>query len=60
LNPNQTHQNFIQSKHDLPRIKKFEIKYGFEGFEERNNFIHMNFSIIEMDFELKFREAYMS
>jgi hypothetical protein len=47
-------------KHDLPRIKKFEIKYGVEGFEERNNFIHMNFSIIEMDFELKFREAYMS
>jgi hypothetical protein len=32
-------------------------KYGFEGFEERNNFLHRNFFIFEMDIELKFREV---
>jgi hypothetical protein len=47
-------------KLDHTGIKKFEIKYGFEGFGERNNFLHMNFSRFEMDFELKFREFSMS
>jgi hypothetical protein len=32
LNLNQTHQNFILSKQDLPTIKIFEIKYSCEGF----------------------------
>jgi hypothetical protein len=35
---------------DLPKLKKIEIKYGFEGFEERNNFLHRNFFIFKMDF----------
>jgi hypothetical protein len=38
-------------------LEKFEIKYGFEGFDERNNFLHMNFSRFELDFKLKFRES---
>jgi hypothetical protein len=37
----------------FPRSKKFEIKYGCEGFEERNNFPHRNFFIFQMDLELK-------
>jgi hypothetical protein len=44
----------VQSKNDFPEFKKFEIKYGCDGVEERNNFLHMNFSRLEMDFELKF------
>jgi hypothetical protein len=60
FNPNETHWNFIQSKQDLPEIEKFEIKYGFEGFDERNNFLHMNVSRFEMDFKLRFREVSMS
>jgi hypothetical protein len=52
----QTHSNLIWSKQDLPVLQKFEIKYVFGGFDERNNFLHMNFSRFEMDFELKFRE----
>jgi hypothetical protein len=38
-------------------LEKIEIKYSFEGFEERNNFIYRNFLIFEVDFELKLREA---
>jgi hypothetical protein len=53
LNLNQTHPNFILSKHDFLGIKKFKIKYGCEGFEERNNFLHHNFFRFKMDFELK-------
>jgi hypothetical protein len=30
---------------------KIEIKYGFEGFEERNNFLHKYFFRFELDFE---------
>jgi hypothetical protein len=30
---------------------KNEIKYRFEGFDERNNFLHRNFSRFEMDFK---------
>jgi hypothetical protein len=37
-------------------LKKIEIKYGCEGFEERNNFLHRKFFIFKMDFELKFGE----
>jgi hypothetical protein len=25
-------------KKDFPKLKNIEIKYGFEGFDERNNF----------------------
>jgi hypothetical protein len=42
------------------KVQNLEIKYGFEDFDERNNFIYMNFSRFEMDFELKFREVSMS
>jgi hypothetical protein len=44
----------IQYKDGLPLLNKVEIKYGREGFEERNNFLHRNFFIFEMGFELKF------
>jgi hypothetical protein len=33
---------------------------GFEDLGEMNNFLHSNFSIFEMDLELKLREAFMS
>jgi hypothetical protein len=35
-------------------------KYVFGGCDERNNFLHMDFSRFEMDFKLKFREVSMS
>jgi hypothetical protein len=38
-------------------LEKFKIKYGYEGFEDRNNFLHRNFSRFEMDFELKIWES---
>jgi hypothetical protein len=38
-------------------VENFEIKYGFEGFEERNNFLHRNFFRFKVDFELQFRET---
>jgi hypothetical protein len=41
-------------------LQKFEIKYGSEGLDERNNFPYWNFSRFEMEFESKFREASMS
>jgi hypothetical protein len=48
--------NLFKSVHtpldpNLPVSKKIEIKYGFEGFEERNNFLHRKFFIFEMDFK---------
>jgi hypothetical protein len=49
--------NMIWSKKDLPELKKFEIKYGFEGFEERNNFLYRNIFRFEVDFEWKFRKT---
>jgi hypothetical protein len=49
--------NFDWPKKDLPGLKQFEIKYGFEGCEERNNFLYRNFFIFEMGFELKFGEV---
>jgi hypothetical protein len=42
---------------DLPKLEKFEIKYGCEGFEERNHFLHQNFFRFELDFELKIWES---
>jgi hypothetical protein len=38
-------------------LEIFQIKYEFEGFDERNNFLHINFFRFELDFELKFKEA---
>jgi hypothetical protein len=49
--------NLIRPKTDLLKLQKFELKYGFEGFDERNNFLHRNFSRLEMYFVLKFRES---
>jgi hypothetical protein len=48
--------NYDRSKKDISELENFEIKYGWEGFEEKNNFFHWNFSRSEMDFKWKFRE----
>jgi hypothetical protein len=45
------------SKLHLHKLEKFKIKYCFEGFDERNNFLHRNVSRFEMDFKIKFRES---
>jgi hypothetical protein len=52
----QIPSNIDRSIKDLPLVKKFEIKYGPEGFEEGNNFIRRKFFIFEMDFKLKIGE----
>jgi hypothetical protein len=44
---------FVRSEQHLPLLGKNEIKYGFEGLVEVNNFLHRNFFIFEMSFELK-------
>jgi hypothetical protein len=44
--------NFDRSKKDFRELENFETKYGCDSFEERNNFLHRNFSRFEMDFEL--------
>jgi hypothetical protein len=41
----------------LLELENFQIKYGFEGFEVRNNFPYWNFSRFKTNFELKFKEA---
>jgi hypothetical protein len=43
--------NFDPIKKDLPALKNFEIKYGYGGFEESNNFLHRNFSRFRTDFK---------
>jgi hypothetical protein len=35
--------NFDRPKKDLPELKKIETKYGCEGFEQKNNFLHRSF-----------------
>jgi hypothetical protein len=40
LNQIEIISNFDRSKKDLSELKFFEIKYGRESFEERNNFFH--------------------
>jgi hypothetical protein len=57
-NPNQTHSNFIRSKQDLPKLKNFEIEYGCQGFDVRNNFSYRNFLIFETGCEPKIREVF--
>jgi hypothetical protein len=44
---------FDRSKKGLSELKKIEIKYGCDVFEERDNFLHRNFFIFEMDFKRK-------
>jgi hypothetical protein len=34
-------------------LRKIEIKYGFEGLEEMNNFLHIYPLRFGMDFEIK-------
>jgi hypothetical protein len=41
-------------------LEHFEIKYGSQVFEIKNNFPYRDFLRFEMDFKLKFREASMS
>jgi hypothetical protein len=38
-------------KDGLLVLENFQVKYGIEGFEERDNFIHRNFFRFELDFE---------
>jgi hypothetical protein len=35
----------------LPELKKFEIKYSFEGLEKTNNFLYRNFFRFRRDLE---------
>jgi hypothetical protein len=51
----QFDSSFDPTKKDLSALENFEIKYGCEGFEERNSFLHRNFSRFRMDFKWKFR-----
>jgi hypothetical protein len=44
-------------KSDFFKLEKFEVNYGCERFEIRNNLPFRNFSRFEMDFELKFKKA---
>jgi hypothetical protein len=37
-------------------MKKFQINYGFEIFEVRNNFAYRNFLRFKTEIELKIRE----
>jgi hypothetical protein len=39
-------------------LRKFEIKYGFEGVEKRNIFLHRNFFRFLVDLEQKIRESF--
>jgi hypothetical protein len=41
----------LTDQNDLTELENFEIKYSFEGFEERNNFLHKDFFRFEMDFK---------
>jgi hypothetical protein len=41
---------------NLPKLKKFQIKYGWREIEIGNNVSYICFSRFEMEFELKFRE----
>jgi hypothetical protein len=43
--------NFDRFKKDFFGLKIFEIKYGFEGFKERNKFFHRNFLRFKVHFE---------
>jgi hypothetical protein len=47
----QINSNLFRSKLDLSNLKKIEIKYGFEGFGERNNFLYINY-LQRLDYDL--------
>jgi hypothetical protein len=47
----------IWLKGGLPMLEKIKIKYGIEGLEERNDFLHRNFFRFEVKFKWKFRGA---
>jgi hypothetical protein len=49
--------NFDRSKNGLPELQKFGIKYGCEGLEESNKFVHRNFIRLKINFELKIWEV---
>jgi hypothetical protein len=55
----QIYSNLIQSKQDIPELRKFEINYGGKVFEIRRNVSYRNFLKFEMDFELKIMETSM-
>jgi hypothetical protein len=48
---NQIPSKLDQSKKDIPMLRKFEIKYSFEGFKEMNKFLNRNFFRFRVDFE---------
>jgi hypothetical protein len=52
----QTKSNLFCSKGGLPVLENFEIKYGAEGVELRNNFPYWNFSRFRREFELNSRK----
>jgi hypothetical protein len=52
------YSKFNWSKKDHPKLENFEIKYGVEAFDKRNNFLYINFFRFEVYFELKIREAF--
>jgi hypothetical protein len=41
----KTDANLTLTKTCITRLRKFQIKYGCEGFEARNNFLHRIFFI---------------
>jgi hypothetical protein len=43
--------NVFCPKGGVLELEYFKIKYGFEGFEERNNFLHKNFFKFKVNFE---------
>jgi hypothetical protein len=49
--------NLIWFKSGLPKLEKFEVKYGYKGFEIWNSFSYRNFLRFKMDFDLKIREV---
>jgi hypothetical protein len=49
----QIYFNLVRIKISLSELKNFEIKYGCELFDKRNNFPYNNLLRFRMDFELK-------
>jgi hypothetical protein len=47
----------IWSKVALPILKKFQLKYGIDGLEIRNNFHYWSFSKLGIEFELKIKKV---
>jgi hypothetical protein len=47
----------IRLKDELPLLENFQIKYRIVENQIRNDFTYWNFSIFEIEFELKIKEA---